>query len=193
MKFRMLAATATFTAALTGLTAGIAHARPVTIQPARSDAAAHGIDHDLPFATSLNPVDSSVTTTVDTGRFAPSDDGKTVSLLDATGTRIDSLPLAVTFAGATYPLTPLITDAGHSLTLTPVGAPLLTPEQRPQAELQFVDAAADLNRHQYNAGVGALIGLGIGILLGLPFGVIGAIPGGVIGAAVGALIGWVLP
>ena len=182
MAIKKFATTALLAAGATGILAGTAHAE-----------SAPGIDQGLSYNVDLDAGNNGVSTTLDTGRFVLSDDGKAVSVFDPAGAEIANLPMAYQVAGNKYLLQPQIDPAGRNLTLTPLGAPGLDPAQQVQAQRQFVDAAADLQRHQYNAGVGALIGLGVGILLGLPFAVVGAIPGGVIGAGIGALIGWIVP
>lgn len=196
MAINKFAATALLAIGATGITAGAVNAGPTVVHTDVRLVASDGMrgaDQGVPSTTSLDPDTSSISTTLDAGRFALSEDRKVVTLLNEAGAEAASLPMAVQFAGSKFLLDPRIDESGRTLTLTPIGAPALTPDMKNQASLQFVDAASDLQRHQYNAGVGALIGLGIGILLGLPFAVVGAIPGGVIGAAIGALIGWTLP
>ncbi|WP_405485141.1 hypothetical protein [Nocardia sp. NBC_00511] len=183
---KRLTSTAMLAIGATTIAVGAAHAQPGIDQVS-------GVDQGVSYTTGPNRDGRSVTTTLDAGHFGLSDDGRMVTIFDRSGTAIATLPMAIQVAETKYPLEPRIDEAGQTLTLSPVGAPIPSPAQSIQAQRQFVDAAADLNRHQYNAGVGALIGLGIGILLGLPFDIVGAIPGGVIGAGIGALIGWVLP
>ncbi|MFB7719510.1 hypothetical protein [Nocardia sp. NPDC056100] len=180
---KKFAATAMLAIAATAITAGTAHAQPGVDQ-------ATGIDQGMSYTTGVDAAAATVTTVVDGGHFELSDDSKTVTLFGSAGAVTATLPMAVQVAGTTYPLAPHIDQAGRSLALTPIGAPALSPEQSVAAQRHFVDAAADLNRHQYNAGVGALIGLGIGAVLGL--GVL-SLPFGAIGAGIGAIIGWVLP
>ncbi|MFB8278522.1 hypothetical protein [Nocardia colli] len=197
MSIKKLTLTALLAVCATGIAAGGAHAQPNWFGQnnfqSTPDYGVRGADRDVSYATSLNPDQGSITTTLDAGRFELTGDGKAVAIFDQAGAEVASLPMAVQFAGGKYLLAPNIEQVGRSLTLTLVGAPALNGAQTVDAQRHFVDAAADLNRHQYNAGVGALIGLGIGILLGLPLLIVGAIPGGVLGAAIGALIGWVLP
>ncbi|MEV6771106.1 hypothetical protein AB0N05_21050 [Nocardia sp. NPDC051030] len=200
MKVKNLAVAAVMTATAVGVVSGTAQAQPTQFWradapiSAPADTALRTQDHGVSIATVPNADGSGVVTEIDSGRFELSPDVRSVTLFDRNGEIVDTLPMAIQVAGVKYLLAPGIEQAGRSLTLSPVAMPTLSPAQRADLPINFADAAADLNRHQYNAGVGALIGLGIGILVGLPFLFpFGAIPGGVIGAAIGALIGWVLP
>lgn len=175
------AATALLAIGATTITAGTAHATPV-IQPAL-----HGTDRGVTYVTHVDAGHAGVTTTLDAGTFSLAADARSVSVSDRAGTVVATLPMAFRVADRTFRLAPSIDSAGRTLTLTPVGATPAAPQP------QFVDAAADLARHQYNAGVGALIGLGIGILIGGLGYLVGAIPGAIIGAGIGALIGWATP
>ncbi|MFE3192394.1 hypothetical protein ACFXHA_25520 [Nocardia sp. NPDC059240] len=185
---RKLTITALSAIIATGFAGGFAYA-----DPAGPDTVLHGIDQGVAYDTDLTADGSGVTTTLADGRFDLAADGKSVTLTDAGGAQVATLPMAVQVSGTRWLLDPRIDDAGRSLTLTPVGAAALTPEQQIQAHRTFVDYNADIARHQHNAAVGALIGLGIGIIVGFPFFVVGAIPGGVLGAAIGAIIGWIVP
>ncbi|NUS44645.1 MAG: hypothetical protein HOQ24_13280, partial [Mycobacteriaceae bacterium] len=126
------------------------------------------------------------------GRFAAADNGRTVTVADGTGRIVERLPMAYRADGRTFPLRASVEHNGSQLRLTPVGTPA-APADRAQLQKQYVDYNADLARHQYNAGVGALIGAAIGGLIGFIFLGIGAIPGILIGALIGAGIGWISP
>jgi len=190
MKSSKAAAIACLIVGSLGLTAGIVHAQPA-VPPATAD----GIEQGLHYAMTLDPDAGAVHTTIDEGKFTLSPDTKMVTVTDPAGAVLATLPMAVRIvdrSGKTA-LIPQIDPSSRTLTLTPLGARPQPPQVRDQARAQYVDAAADLARHQYNAGVGALIGLGVGILIGIWFLVVGAIPGGLIGAGIGALIGYCLP
>jgi hypothetical protein len=150
-----------------------------------------GVDHGVSYTTGFTPDGAGVATTVAAGRFAATADGRAVTLTDPAGAVITTLPTSARVDGRTVALRPTITGDGRTLVLTPVAAPGALAAA--QAQPRFVDYYSDLARHQYNAGVGALIGLGIGILIGGFGWLVGAIPGAIIGAGIGALIGWSLP
>jgi len=172
------------------LTTGIVHA-----QPAGPPAVVDGADQGLHYATTLDPDVGTERTTLAEGKFTLSPDTKEVVVTDPAGNVMARVPMAVRIIGrpGKTALMPTVDPSGRTLTVHPIGAPLQPPQIRHQAGAQYVDTAAELARHQYNAGVGALIGLGVGILIGIWFLVVGAIPGGIIGAGVGALIGYCLP
>lgn len=182
------------------MAAGTAYAQPAQIQHADaqpSAAVVHATDHGVSYTTRQAADGTGVVTTLDAGRFALTSDAKAVTVSDPAGNVIATLPMGFQVAGQRFGLRPLIEQAGRSLTLQPVGAQPAAPAARVQAQARFVDEAADLARHQYNAAVGAVIGGAIGALLGffpwvLP-NLIGAVVIGLIGAGVGAGVGWILP
>jgi hypothetical protein len=190
MKSSKAAAIACLIIGSLGLTAGIVHAQPA-VPPSTVD----GTDLGLHYAMTLDPDAGTVRATIDEGKFTLSPDTKVVMVTDPSGAVLATLPMAVRAVGqpGKTALIPRVDPSGRTLTLTPLGARPQPLQVRDQARAQYVDAAADLARHQYNAGVGALIGLGVGILIGIWFLVVGAIPGGLIGAGIGALIGYCLP
>ncbi|MFF3229046.1 hypothetical protein ACFYV7_40090 [Nocardia suismassiliense] len=194
---KSLTGTAVLAIGAIGLTTGTVHAAPLpadsvdaqsTVTELRGEAQGVGL------TVSPTADSSGVRTVLDAGGFALTPDGRGVTVSDENGTVLETLPLAYQVADRTYDLRPEVGDAGRSLVLTPVGLPAADPAQRAELPLHFVADASDLARHQYNAGVGALIGGGLGALIGffvVP--IVGAIPGGVIGALLGAGIGWVQP
>lgn len=187
MGFTKFTATALLAIGATLVTAGSVSAAPVT-------RTVTGHQDGVRYATGVTADGSAIATTLTAGHFSVSGDRKSVTITNSAGTVIASLPMAYQVAGQKFALTPVVSGQGRTLTLAPAGTPVATPAQKAAAQTQFVDKAADdIARHQYNAGVGALIGLGIGILIGLFFFGVGAIPGAVIGAGLGALIGWALP
>ena len=192
MRTKKLATAAVIVATATGIATGTATAAPA--QPAAHPAGVSlsGTDHGVRYTTGPAGNGAATVTTLKSGRFAATPDGVTVS--DRSGSVIATLPMAYRVAGHTYPLRATVDSSGRSLTLTPIGVTVTDPVRQELLQRNFVDYAADLARHQYNAGVGALIGAGVGALIGffvIP--IIGAIPGAIIGAAVGAGIGWVSP
>jgi hypothetical protein len=188
MKVTKFAAIALLTIGATAITAGSVYAAPAATAPA-----AIGQQGAVSYSSKVGADGRGVVSTVTAGKFTLASDAKAVTVSDPAGAVIATLPMAFQVAGQKFSLVPTITDAGRTLALAPVGTPAASPAQQATAQHQFVDAAADLARHQYNAGVGALIGLGVGILIGLFFFGVGAIPGSIIGAGIGALIGWSCP
>ncbi|NUS44929.1 MAG: hypothetical protein HOQ24_14735 [Mycobacteriaceae bacterium] len=185
--YSQLAAIAVLTAGATAVCAGTAYAGPaVAAAPT-----VRGLDHNVHYAARID--DRAVVATLDNGTFAQNGDGTEVLVRDRDGVVVGRVPLAYRMHGRNFGLQSTIGGGGRTLTLAAVGAPRPGRADKDAAAKQFADSAADLARHQYNAGVGALIGLGAGILIGLLFFGVGAIPGAIIGAGLGALIGWTLP
>ncbi|MGW4366343.1 hypothetical protein ACWEKT_11920 [Nocardia takedensis] len=182
MTVKKFAATALLAVAATGVTAGVAAAQPVP----SSEFAVRGVDRGVSYVAAPTADGRGITATVESGRFLLAADSRSVTLTDAAGAVVATVPLGLQAAGTTIALTPGIDADGRTLTL------------RPQAEAgqtaQAIDEAADtLARKQYNAGVGAVIGAGIGAVIGFFLGGVGALVTVPIGAGIGALIGYSTP
>ncbi|MFE7798034.1 hypothetical protein [Nocardia sp. NPDC057440] len=184
MKVNAFAATALLAIGATGLTAGTVNAQPA---PA-TETAVRGVEHGIEYAAAPAADGRGVITTVAAGSFALTGDAQAVTLSDGAGNVVVTLPLAFQTAGAKFGLTPQISDAGRTLTLTPIGAQVDT-----QQNAQFIDETDTLARKQYNAGIGALVGAGIGAVIGFFLGGVGALVTIPIGAGIGALIGFATP
>ncbi|MEU6831651.1 hypothetical protein ABZ894_23630 [Nocardia beijingensis] len=148
----------------------------------------HGVEQGIGFTSAPAADGTGVVTTLDAGTFALTADARAVELRSETGQVVATLPLAFQASGATHGLAPAISDAGRTLTVTPVGSPATTERLN-----QFVGEDETLARKQYNAGVGALIGAGIGAVIGFFLGGVGALVTIPIGAGIGALIGFSTP
>ncbi|MFG1791055.1 hypothetical protein [Nocardia sp. NPDC049149] len=178
-------ATALLAVGATGITAGIVNAQPA--QQPSSLVSAYGVDHGIGYTTATDG--TGVITTVDAGLFALRMDGAAVTLSDAAGNVVLTLPTTFTAEGRTFGLQPLVGDAGRTLRLTPIGAP-----ETSSHLAQLVGEQEDtIARKQYNAGIGALIGAGIGAVIGFFLGGVGALVTVPIGAGIGALIGYATP
>ncbi|MBF6434853.1 hypothetical protein [Nocardia cyriacigeorgica] len=188
MRFKRFTATAFLTIGVLGASAGVVHAHPAA--PAPDAIAVHGTEQGIGYTAAPTADGTGVSATVAQGGFALTADGKAVTLADGTGRVVATLPMAFVADGHKFGLAPQISDAGRTLTLTPVGAPAATTDRL----ASFVDDdAATLARKQHNAGVGALIGAGIGAVLGFFLGGVGALVTVPIGAGIGALIGFSTP
>jgi hypothetical protein len=179
MRVNKIAATALLAIGATGLTAGIAGAQPVPYT------GFHGVDHGVGYTVTPAAGDMGVTTTLAAGRFALAPDARSVTLTDAAGAVVATVPLGLRSAAGIVGLTPRIGNDGRTLTLTPQSA---TPRTARSIDEQETQA-----RKQYNAGVGALIGAGIGAVIGFFLGGVGALVTIPIGAGIGALIGYATP
>jgi hypothetical protein len=182
MKMTSIGAAAALAVCAVGVSAATAEAQPATATARPSVA-----------NVLLAPENSGVATTLASGRFTLSSDARTVTVSDRSGRPVETLPMAYRVDGRTVPLRAAIGQGGRELVLTPVDAPAVGASVGAAARRQFVDYNSDLARHQYNAGVGALIGAAVGGLIGIVFFGIGAIPGVLIGALIGAGVGWVSP
>ncbi|WP_406231976.1 hypothetical protein [Nocardia sp. NBC_01009] len=184
MKVNAFAATALLAIGATGLTAGTVNAQPAPV----TETAVRGIEQGIEYTAAPAADGPGAITTVAAGSFALTGDAQAVTLSDSAGNVVVTLPLAFQTVGAKFGLTPQISDAGRTLTLTPIGAQVDT-----QQNAQFIDEADTLARKQYNAGIGALIGAGIGAVIGFFLGGVGALVTIPIGAGIGALIGFATP
>ncbi|MGV9817474.1 hypothetical protein [Nocardia xishanensis] len=186
MRVNQFAASALLAIGAIGISAGTAAAQPT--DPA-AEVAVRGVDHGVGYTAGPTSDGSGIVTTVDDGAFSLATDARTVSLTDATGRIVATLPLGFTAHGQTFGLTPQITDAGRTLTLTPAGAPVATTQHL----RQLVEYDETVARKQHNAAVGALIGAGVGAVIGFFLGGVGALVTVPIGAGIGALIGFATP
>ncbi|WP_228785559.1 hypothetical protein [Nocardia cyriacigeorgica] len=188
MRVKRFTVTAALAIGMIGATTGVAQADPAS--PATDIIAVQGAEQGIGYTAGPTADGKAVAATVDQGGFALAAGGTAVTLTDGTGRVVLTLPMAFVADGHKFGLTPQITDAGRTLTLTPVGAPAATTDRI----ASFVDDdAATLARKQHNAGVGALIGAGIGAVLGFFLGGVGALVTVPIGAGIGALIGFATP
>ncbi|WP_225727113.1 MULTISPECIES: hypothetical protein [unclassified Nocardia] len=176
MRANKFAATALLAIGATGVTAGAVQAQPAP--------GVRGVDHGVTFTAAPTADHLGVTATVEAGHFALTPGA--VTLTNAEGATVATLPLDLRTAGGTVGLAPLIGNEGRTLTLTPQSDAAQT--------AQAIDEASDtLARKQYNAGIGALIGAGIGAVIGFFLGGVGALVTIPIGAGIGALIGFATP
>ncbi|PXX71724.1 hypothetical protein DFR70_1011158 [Nocardia tenerifensis] len=171
MRIKTLTATALLSIGAVATVAGSAHAQPIQME------------HSL------------VQQVSDAGEFTLPDDGGAVIAAGEDGTALDAVPLADQSVGDQFaPVSQAEQTEQVDLTSTRSSAlPGIDRAEPVDLPLHQADYPADIGRHQYNAGVGALIGAGVGALIGFPFAVVGAIPGAIIGALAGAAIGWVQP
>ncbi|WP_054813022.1 hypothetical protein [Nocardia arizonensis] len=182
MRAKKFAATALLAVGATGITAGVAAAQPVS----NTEFGVRGVDHGIAYVAAPSADGRGITTSVDAGRFVLAADGRSVSLTDAAGGVVATVPLALRAVNQTIALAPRIDAEGRTLTLTPQADAAQT--------ATAIDEAADtLARKQYNAGIGALIGAGIGAVIGFFLGGVGALVTVPIGAGIGALIGFSTP
>ena len=173
MNVNKLTAIAVMSIASIGIAAGTANAQPASLSTV------NGSDHGIGYHVQLSSVANAVTTTVDAGSFALSQNASSVTLSDGRGAPVAEIPLSYRFQGAEVSLTPFLGDSGRSLTLTPASAPAtVIAAQDISSQSRFIE---QLQRASTGAAVGAVIGGAIGLLF---FG-IGIVPGVIIGAAIG--------
>ncbi|MFI7002150.1 hypothetical protein [Nocardia sp. NPDC050175] len=188
MKYKKFAATALLAIAATGISAGTAYAAPVPAPPAAQDQAAaptvKGQDQGISYALQLADAGKSVVTNVTGGAFSLATDKQSVTLTNAAGETVTTIPLTQTAKGEQVAIAATIADDAKQLTLTPQVAPTAN---APVAA-EFIGAQdwffAELQRSSLGALVGGLIGAAVGILF---FGV-GILPGAVLGAIIGLAV-----
>ncbi|MBF6184622.1 MULTISPECIES: hypothetical protein [Nocardia] len=179
MRVHRFAATTLLAIGATTFAAGTVHAAPAAPEIA-------GVEQGIGFTAGPTTDGTGLVTRLDSGTFRAV--GDAVVLTDAAGLPVAAVPATVQVDGAAVTLSPRISDAGRTLTLTPVGAPAAS-----ERLASFVDQDETLARKQHNAGVGALIGAGIGAVFGFFLGGVGALVTVPIGAGIGALIGFATP
>ncbi|MFD6161021.1 hypothetical protein ACFWF7_42745 [Nocardia sp. NPDC060256] len=188
MKYKKFAATALLAIAATGVSAGTAYAAPVPAPPAVQDQAAaptvKGQDQGISYDLQLADAGKSVVTNVTGGAFSLAADKQSVTLTNAAGETVTTIPLTQTAKGEQVAIAAAIADDAKQLTLTPQVAPTAN---APVAA-EFIGAQdwffAELQRSSLGALVGGLIGAAVGILF---FGV-GILPGAVLGAIIGLAV-----
>ncbi|MBF6297790.1 hypothetical protein IU459_09555 [Nocardia amamiensis] len=180
MNIRKYVATAMLAIGATAVTAGTAYGSPsaapaATTAPVLTD---QGIDHGIGYQSVLDS-DARLVTTVANGKFSLT--GETVTLADANGAPVATIPLAHQIGEQRVALAPVVADEGRRLELTNSAVPTGT-------DISYAGDQYRLQRAGQAAGIGALIGA----LIGLPL-LIGIIPGAVFGALLGAAIGYSMP
>lgn len=189
MKYKKFAATALLAIAATGVSAGTAYAAPTPAPPAVQDQTAaapsvKGQDQGVSYALQLADAGKSVVTSVTGGAFSLATDKQSVTLTNAAGATVATIPLTQSAKGEQVEIAAAIADDATQLTLTPKVAPTAN---APVAA-EFIGAQdwffAELQRASLGALVGGLIGAAIGILF---FGV-GILPGAVLGAIIGLAV-----
>lgn len=189
MKYKKFAATALLAIAATGVSAGTAYAAPAPTPPAVQDQTAaapsvKGQDQGVSYALQLADAGKSVVTSVTGGAFSLAADQQSVTLTNAAGATVATIPLTQTAKGEQVRIAAAIADDATQLTLTPQ----VTPTANAPVAADFIGAQdwffAELQRASLGALVGGLIGAAIGILF---FGV-GILPGAVLGAIIGLAV-----
>lgn len=187
MKYKKFAATALLAIAATGVSAGTAYAAPAP--PAVQDQttavpSVKGEDQGVSYALQLADAGKSVVTSVTGGAFSLAADKQSVTLTNAAGQTVTSIPLTQSVKGEQVQIAAAIAEDTKQLTLTPKVAP----NANAPVAAEFIGAQdwffAELQRASLGALVGGLIGAAIGILF---FGV-GILPGAVLGAIIGLAV-----
>jgi hypothetical protein len=181
MRINKFTAAALLAIGATGVTAGTAYAAPAQVQPAHSQVAPvlQGVDHGISYRSTL-AAGNALVTTVTAGTFAMTPDNKAVTVADAGGALVGTVPTSVHVDGHTITVRPTIDRSGTRLTLTPV--------------VGQVSGLRDINSQQWffyelqRASLGGIVGAIIGAIIGF-FGLfVSAIPGAIIGGIIGLLV-----
>ncbi|MFE3192003.1 hypothetical protein ACFXHA_23535 [Nocardia sp. NPDC059240] len=146
--------------------------------PAQADSqvtSVHGNQSGIGYSATM--AGDRVITTLETGAFTATSDGRAVIVADAGGTPVGAIPLAFAAAGREITLTPEIDRNGTELTLRPAAQPLAD-----------IDAQERWNEQVQRGVFGALIGGAIGGVITIPFWIFVLPP--LLGIAIGAGIGF---
>ncbi|MFC8045997.1 hypothetical protein [Nocardia sp. NPDC057353] len=182
MKYSKFAATALLAAAATGIASGTSYAAPVPAPAEQQQATSpsvQGQDKGIDYAVALADAGKSIVTTVTGGAFSLDADGQAVTLTNAAGEVVTSIPLSGKAQGQEVAIGAAVAADGSSLTLTPVAGSVGGIKDISSQDWFF----AELQR----ASLGAAVGAVIGALLGL-IGIVTIIPGAVIGGVIGLLV-----
>ncbi|MEU4314515.1 hypothetical protein [Nocardia sp. NPDC024068] len=182
MKFGKFSAVAFMAVAAVGITAGAANAAPA---PATEGVSTAGVQQGIGYESTLSSDAREVSTHVDAGAFALTDNGTTVTLTAADGAEVTQFPLTFQVAGRSIPVGHDIADNGQTLTLTPQVSPGDIAELKNIGSFdRFIDQANQNIVGMIAGGViggfiGGLVGLGIFSLITAPVGMVtGALVGG---------------
>ncbi|WP_040790814.1 hypothetical protein [Nocardia paucivorans] len=171
MKFEKITA-AVFTAvAAVGIPAATAHAKPAVTEQPTTVAMGYttsGVEHGINYQITVSPVDRTVVTTVENGKFEIARNGAVV-LESYGGAKVAEVPQRYTVASRSIAIAQHIGADGRTLTSTP------TPTAEDIAQLQDT-SSYDRLQEQINKNLPGVVG--------------GAIVGGILGA-VPSLIFWI--
>lgn len=183
MKYSKFAATALLAAAATGIASGTGYAAPVPAAPAEQQQATspsvQGQDRGVDYAVALADAGKSIVTTVSGGAFSLDADQGSVTLTNAAGEVVTSIPLSGKAQDREVAIAAAVSADGSALTLTPAAGSVGGIKDISSQDWFF----AELQR----ASLGAAVGAVIGALLGL-VGIVTIIPGAVIGGVIGLLV-----
>ncbi|WP_054813122.1 hypothetical protein [Nocardia arizonensis] len=177
MKYKKFAATALMAVAATGIAAGTAGAAPTVPAPAVQNQAApavQGTDQGVNYAVQL--VDKSIVAAVTGGAFSLDSDGKSVSVKNADGQLVTSIPLQARVGDQLIAIAATIDPSARQLTLTPAATPTA---DAVAAHAQAISSQewffAELQRASLGAVIGGIIGFfffGIGLPVGALIGLL---------------------
>ncbi|WP_327138924.1 hypothetical protein [Nocardia sp. NBC_01327] len=120
-----------------------------------------------------NIVDSAVVTKLDNGSFTVAEDKQSITVHDAAGQALESVPLSMTLDGQRFPLAQEIADGGRTLRLIPDLTKLDTHTalQPVASPLENQLAMNDLiNAVSLGTSIGSLVGTAIGAVAGVGVG-----------------------
>ncbi|WP_062990890.1 hypothetical protein [Nocardia anaemiae] len=171
MKYKKFAATAMMAVAATVIAAGTSGAAPAPAVQNRTASAVHGAGDGLNYAVQL--VDKSIVAAVTGGAFSLDADQKYVTVQNAEGAVVTSIPLKAQVGDQLIPIAATIDAAGQQLTLTPEVEPTaaLSAEAISSQEWFF----SELQRASLGALIGGIIGFfffGIGLPVGALIGLL---------------------
>ncbi|MFI9503168.1 hypothetical protein [Nocardia sp. NPDC052566] len=174
MRYKKFAATAILAVAATGIAAGTTYAEPAPAVQNQPAPIVLGADHGVTYAAQL--IDKSIVTAVTGGAFSLDTDQKYVTVKNAEGAVVTSIPLQAKVGDQLIPIAATIDASQQKLTLTP--------EVQPTADAVTATATAissqewffsELQRASLGAVIGGIIGFfffGIGLPLGALIGLL---------------------
>ncbi|WP_338761856.1 hypothetical protein V7968_34295 [Nocardia vulneris] len=189
MKYKKFAATAFLAIAATGVSAGTVYAAPSPVPPATQDQATTaptvtGKDQGIDYALTLADAGKSLVTSVTGGAFTLAADKQSVTLQNAAGETVTSIPLTATAKGQQVEIAAAIADDAKQLTLTPQ----VQPSANAPVAAEFIGAQEWFFAELQRASLGALVGGLIGAAVGFLFFAVGIVPGAVLGALIGLAV-----
>ncbi|ONM49832.1 hypothetical protein [Nocardia donostiensis] len=184
MKFEKITAAVFMAVSAVSITAATAQAKPaITEQPTTvtTGGTIFGVDHGINYQITVSPVDKTIVTTVENGKFEIAQNGAVV-LESSDGAAVIEVPQRYAVAGRSIAIAQHIGADGRTLTLTP------TPTAEDVAHLKDISSydrlQEQINKNLPGVVSGAIVGGLLGAIPSLFFWIsipVGVLIGGIVG------------
>ncbi|MFE7745991.1 hypothetical protein [Nocardia sp. NPDC057455] len=190
MRIYRFTATTLVALAATALTTSAAHAQPA---PVDAPLDLRGSFHQVGYEVAATGDRRAAVATIQDGTFESTHDGRVVTVSDRDGNVVAALPMTLRIGDQRVMLDPVLEDAGHRLTVTPVAMADAPLRDISAQERFYAEAEKAMPTILAGAGIGAAIGFIVGFPLGLFVIDFITVPAAAVaGAAIGAMAGFVI-